>query len=73
MDLRSVGVDFLTIGQYLQPTKKHLKVDSFVRPEVFEMYREEGENLGLNMLQVDLWFDLHTKRGSFLSESIFKK
>ena len=46
MDLRSVGVDFLTIGQYLQPTKKHLKVDSFVEPEVFEMYRKEGENLG---------------------------
>lgn len=38
-DLRHAGVDFLTIGQYLQPTPKHASVDRFVTPEEFETYR----------------------------------
>jgi len=37
-DLRSAEVDFLTIGQYLQPTEKHAKIDRFVTPEEFEIY-----------------------------------
>ena len=37
-DLRSANVDFLTIGQYLQPTKKHAEVKSFVTPEDFKAY-----------------------------------
>ena len=45
-DLRAVGCDFLTIGQYLQPSKKHLNVDAFVTPEQFERYRTLGEGLG---------------------------
>lgn len=45
-DLRAVGVDFLTIGQYLQPTKRHLKLEAYVHPDVFERYREIGEGLG---------------------------
>ena len=35
-DLRSADVDFLTIGQYLQPTSKHAAIDRFVTPEEFE-------------------------------------
>lgn len=38
-DLRSADVDFLTIGQYLQPTRKHAPVDRFVTPEEFEAYQ----------------------------------
>jgi lipoic acid synthetase len=34
--MRSAGVDFITIGQYLQPTRKHAPVDRFVTPEEFE-------------------------------------
>lgn len=37
-DMRSAGVDFLTIGQYLQPTRKHAPVDRFVTPEEFSVY-----------------------------------
>jgi lipoic acid synthetase len=37
-DLRSANVDFLTIGQYLQPTRKHAEVKSFVTPEEFKSY-----------------------------------
>lgn len=45
-DLRAQGVDILTIGQYLQPTKKHLPVAEFVKPEKFEEYKRIGEELG---------------------------
>ncbi|MGK7933860.1 MAG: lipoyl synthase [Microcystaceae cyanobacterium] len=45
-DLRSVDCDILTIGQYLQPTQKHLGVKSFVTPEQFEEWRIYGESLG---------------------------
>ena len=37
-DMRSAGVDFLTIGQYLQPTRKHAAVDRFVTPDEFKAY-----------------------------------
>lgn len=39
-DLRSVGCDFITIGQYLQPRKENLPVYEYVRPEVFDKYKE---------------------------------
>ncbi|MBD2741720.1 lipoyl synthase [Coleofasciculus sp. FACHB-1120] len=45
-DLRDVDCDILTIGQYLQPSQKHLKVDSFVTPAQFDAWRECGESLG---------------------------
>lgn len=45
-DLRDVGCDFLTVGQYLQPTTKHLKVDAFVEPEQFSRYERLGLELG---------------------------
>ena len=37
-DMRSAGIDFLTMGQYLQPTPRHAKVEEFVTPEAFEAY-----------------------------------
>ena len=45
-DLRSVGCDVVTFGQYLQPTKKHLPVKEYVTPEKFEQWQQEGEALG---------------------------
>ncbi|MGA1265021.1 MAG: lipoyl synthase [Prochlorothrix sp.] len=45
-DLRSVDCDIITLGQYLQPTPKHLPVDRFVTPEEFEHWRHRGEDLG---------------------------
>ena len=45
-DLRDVGVDFLTIGQYLQPTKKHLKVENFVHPDEFHELAKHGDKMG---------------------------
>ncbi len=45
-DLRNAGVDIVTIGQYLQPSRESLPVEEYVRPEVFDGYREAGERLG---------------------------
>lgn len=45
-DLRAVDCDILTIGQYLQPTQKHLGVQDFVTPEQFDQWRQVGEAMG---------------------------
>lgn len=45
-DLRQVNCDILTIGQYLQPTQKHLNVDDFITPAQFEAWATWGESLG---------------------------
>ena len=45
-DLRAADVDFMTIGQYLQPTPKHLPVDRFVTPEEFQSYATMGRAKG---------------------------
>ncbi|MCS6916060.1 MAG: lipoyl synthase [Chitinophagales bacterium] len=45
-DLRSVGCDVLTIGQYLQPTRNHLDIIEWIHPDVFKDYEEEGLRRG---------------------------
>lgn len=45
-DLRKVGVDFLTIGQYLQPSSKQINVFEYVPPVMFEFYKNRGEEIG---------------------------
>jgi lipoyl synthase len=49
-DLRAAQVDFLTIGQYLQPTPKHHAVDRFVTPDEFETYRRQALGKGFLMV-----------------------
>jgi lipoic acid synthetase len=50
-DLYQNGVDVVTIGQYLQPTKKHLAVQRFVHPDEFAEYREIGYSIGLDYVE----------------------
>ncbi|KAG9508660.1 Lipoyl synthase, mitochondrial, partial [Fragariocoptes setiger] len=45
-DLRSHDVDCVTLGQYMQPTKRHLKVKEYVTPEKFDYWRDYGDSLG---------------------------
>jgi lipoic acid synthetase len=45
-DLRAHGVDVITIGQYLQPSAKHARIDRWVHPDEFRWFREQGEELG---------------------------
>ena len=49
-DMRSAGVDFLTIGQYLQPTRKHAAIDRFVHPDEFAAYAEIARAKGFLMV-----------------------
>ncbi len=49
-DLSEMDVDFMTIGQYLQPTPKHAEVDRFVTPEQFKSYAEKGRQKGFLMM-----------------------
>jgi len=50
-DLRSVGVSVMTLGQYLQPSKKHLSVVEFITPEQFANYKEIGFSLGFQHVE----------------------
>lgn len=50
-DMRSVGVQVVTIGQYLQPTKKHLMVKEFVTPEQFQEYKMAGLDMGFRFVE----------------------
>ncbi|MFI5149081.1 MAG: lipoyl synthase [Bacteroidia bacterium] len=50
-DLRSVGLDILTLGQYLQPTRKHLQVAEFIHPDVFAEYQQAGLAKGFRFVE----------------------
>jgi len=49
-DLRQSGCDFLTIGQYLQPTEKHFPVIEFVHPQVFGFYQARAQAIGFKQV-----------------------
>jgi lipoic acid synthetase len=50
-DLAAHGLDILTLGQYLQPTKLHLEVAEFIHPDTFAHYKEEGLKRGLKYVE----------------------
>ena len=67
-DLRSARVDFLTIGQYLQPTPKHHRVDRFVTPEEFDALRQLAYGKGFSMVSAS-----PLTRSSYLAGDDFAK
>ena len=50
-DLAAVKVDILTLGQYLQPTPKHLPVAEFITPEKFAQYKEDALKMGFKYVE----------------------
>ncbi|WP_259404443.1 lipoyl synthase [Hymenobacter sp. HSC-4F20] len=50
-DLVANGLDILTLGQYLQPTKRHIEVAEFIHPDLFAHYKEEGLQRGLKYVE----------------------
>lgn len=50
-DLKENGCDVVTLGQYLQPTQRHLNVVRFVHPDEFAFYKEEGYKMGLDYVE----------------------
>ena len=49
-DMRSANIDFITIGQYLQPTRKHAPIDRFVTPDEFKAYETMAYAKGFLMV-----------------------
>lgn len=64
-ELRAAGVDVITIGQYLQPTRRNLPVAEYVPPERFEAWREYGLSLGFKLV-----FSGPLVRSSYLAEVV---
>jgi lipoic acid synthetase len=64
-DLRSVGCDIVTLGQYLRPTDKHLPVVEFVRPEVFAELEQTGLGLGFKFVAAGPLVRSSYKAGEF--------
>jgi lipoic acid synthetase len=50
-DLLNVGVYFLSIGQYLQPSRQHLPVEAYIHPDVFESYKKKAYSLGFKHVE----------------------
>lgn len=72
-DLRSVGVDFLTLGQYLQPTKKHLQVKEFISPEKFEELKTKALTYGFKYVASGPLVRSSYRAGEFYIQSLVSK
>ncbi|MBI3859737.1 MAG: lipoyl synthase [Thaumarchaeota archaeon] len=71
--LRNAGVDFLTVGQYLRPSGRHLKVQEFVAPSQFEKYRLMGEELGFRYVASGPLVRSSYRAGEFFIRSAVEK
>lgn len=71
-DLRDADVECLTLGQYMQPTKKHLKVIEYVTPEKFKHWENKGNELGFLYTASGPLVRSSYKAGEFLITSILK-
>lgn len=71
-DLREADVECLTLGQYMQPTKKHLKVIEYVTPEKFKHWENRGNELGFLYTASGPLVRSSYKAGEFLITSILK-
>ena len=50
-EVHDVGVSIFTIGQYLQPTKNHLKVKSYITEDIFDQYKNIGIEIGFDIVE----------------------
>jgi lipoic acid synthetase len=74
LDCRDAGVDIFTLGQYLQPTSRHLPVERFVTPEEFEKWRVFGqEEIGFRYVASGPMVRSSYKAGEFFVEGMLKR
>lgn len=73
VDLRNSGVDCVTLGQYIQPTKWHLKVKEYVPPEKFKFWEEIGNQLGFAYTASGPLVRSSYKAGEFFIKNILKE
>jgi len=71
-DLRSVGVDILTLGQYLRPSNKQLPVQEFIHPSTFEAYKKMGESKGFLYVASGPLVRSSYKAGEFFVEALIQ-
>ena len=71
-DLLNIGVEVLTLGQYLQPTLRHLKVENFVTPEKFSLWAAEGEDMGFKYVASGPLVRSSYKAGEYFIEKVLK-
>ncbi len=72
-DLREVNVDVVTFGQYMRPTKRHMKVEEYVTPEVFELWRQRALDLGFLYCASGPLVRSSYKAGEAFIENVLKK
>lgn len=72
LDLHASGVDCVTLGQYMQPTKKHLKVVEYVTPEKFKRWEQVGEEMGFLYVVSGPLVRSSYRAGEFFIKSIVK-
>ncbi|MCJ1226131.1 hypothetical protein MMC12_002780 [Toensbergia leucococca] len=72
-ELRKVDVDVVTFGQYMQPTKRHMKVHEYVTPAVFDMWRERALDLGFLYCASGPLVRSSYKAGEAFIENVLKK
>ena len=72
-DLRAAGVDFLTFGQYLRPTPRHLPVAAWVTPAEFDAWRVEGETLGFRYVASGPLVRSSYRAGEFAIRAAFEQ
>uniref|UniRef100_A0A8C3LEC7 lipoyl synthase n=1 Tax=Chrysolophus pictus TaxID=9089 RepID=A0A8C3LEC7_CHRPC len=71
--LREAGVDCLTLGQYMQPTKRHLKVEEYVTPEKFKYWEKVGNDLGFHYTASGPLVRSSYKAGEFFLKNLVEK
>ena len=72
-DLRDIGVECLTLGQYMQPTKRHLKVVEYVTPEKFAHWENVGKEMGFLYTASGPLVRSSYKAGEFFIKNIVEK
>jgi lipoic acid synthetase len=72
-DLREIGVDVVTFGQYLRPTEKHLSVVEYVSEEKFDYFRELGERMGFRYVASGPMVRSSYKAGEYFLTNMIKK
>ncbi|KAJ8907176.1 hypothetical protein NDN08_003658 [Rhodosorus marinus] len=72
-DLRDCGVEVVTFGQYLRPSKRHLKVEQWVPPHEFEMWQQEGEQMGFRYVASGPLVRSSYKAGEFYLSALVKE
>lgn len=72
-DLLDIGVDCVTLGQYLQPTKKHMKVDTYVTPEKFQHWQKVGEQMGFKYVASGPFVRSSYRAGEFYIKHLLQK